>query len=440
MICRRYGFLPILRCLCLHQLYNQRRWGWLSYLRSACSAYILMLIRLLLLLCCIFLLTFSPVLGIDHASAQDPTSTDTPSDTPTPTNAPIFTDPTLVPTGHYVCTGNQPIGWGTVTPDPYWLMQCGMCITPDSSDFFGDNPFDITSTPDPNITPTVTPTITATPQNDLLDAALRVGGMPVPIEIPTNEFRTTTSDLLTYGQIGGINITDTAPQYTPITGSIKLEIAYNLVDHVGTTYGEGIKLIVFPPNSSGLVLNCISGSCSSFIDTDSQAKQVWIVNTISGGSGTETLIFEFSYAPKYGHSIGFMFQIDAGKGSTFSGTYTYTGQGSEFFTIDPTPTPVYSDCSTVDPADGSSGDDDGFSLPDIGLGWGRCLTLGGWNIGLEWAQAFIPTLPDGWEVPGIEICFVPIEFGSLNLFGLGVDLDLIAAVMAGVLIIRIIRQ
>jgi hypothetical protein len=106
----------------------------------------------------------------------------------------------------------------------------------------------------------------------------------------------------------------------------------------------------------------------------------------------------------------------------------------------PTPTPtVYSACSVVEPAADTS---DMFTMPEVTVGWARCMTLGGVSLDLSWLNNLqIPNLNAGTlEIPEFGICFRPVTFGSMYMFGLNIDLDLLASVLLAIAIIRMITR
>lgn len=443
MICRLYGFLRTMRYSCLPLLFSRKYWDWLLYLRSLYSVFIRMRIRQLLLLCYIFLLTFLPVFGISNAHAQDSTATPTLAATPTPTNHPLFVDPTLVPTGNYQCNGLQPAGWMTVTPDPYWLMQCSLCVTPVSSYDWGVNPI---GTPVPTTfvtTPTLTPTVNpiwSTVYGYIVVNSVNVLN-PWAADTIVSYARTERNNYIgMYFNTNPDGQVYSGDRYTLNIASVVNAHSDPANAGYGTKY---IKLVLGDGCQYGdVVYQFVSGSLAgqtflggqtlilyqSAQDTTTDLFFQDVVNvTVNGACGNGVDVeYQYQYLNHWGGSRNFSVSSEWNLG--------------EFITA-PTPTPVpVTDCSTVQAVGGGGDLGDEFSLPEIGLGWGRCLTLGGWDIGLAWAQQFIPSLPTSWTVPGVEICLVPIEFGSLNIFGLSVDLDLIAAVMAGVLLIRIIRN
>ncbi|MEO5355287.1 MAG: hypothetical protein H7835_19030 [Magnetococcus sp. XQGC-1] len=104
-------------------------------------------------------------------------------------------------------------------------------------------------------------------------------------------------------------------------------------------------------------------------------------------------------------------------------------------TPSPTPTPVVSYCTTVSGLD----TDNGFSmLPNPRLGVASCT---GWDevtIDLD-PLNLLPGLSEYTELylPAVSICLRPIYFGNIQLFGMDIDLDIIAAVIAGVFFFRL---
>lgn len=98
-------------------------------------------------------------------------------------------------------------------------------------------------------------------------------------------------------------------------------------------------------------------------------------------------------------------------------------------------------CSTVISEDEiGQGDEDTFQLPGINIGVADCITMAGITVPLDWTDTWFGTGWEDWNLQGIEVCFTPIDFGSLSIFGIRIDLDLIALAMAGVLLIRLITR
>ena len=98
-------------------------------------------------------------------------------------------------------------------------------------------------------------------------------------------------------------------------------------------------------------------------------------------------------------------------------------------------------CSSVQAeGTGTEGDEDTFQLPGINIGVADCVTVAGITVPLDWTDTLFGTGWEDWNLPGMQICFTPIDFGTLTLFGITIDLDLIALGMAGVVLIRLITR
>jgi hypothetical protein len=100
-----------------------------------------------------------------------------------------------------------------------------------------------------------------------------------------------------------------------------------------------------------------------------------------------------------------------------------------------TPTPGLSYCAVVDGTVSSSVDMSG--LPNIMLGPAQCISFGPYTIGLS-ALNWLPGLSGITDIslPQTQICFREIYFGSVNLFGVSINLDLISSVITGILALR----
>jgi hypothetical protein len=103
---------------------------------------------------------------------------------------------------------------------------------------------------------------------------------------------------------------------------------------------------------------------------------------------------------------------------------------------EPTPTPVVVDyCGTVNGEFGSSSEL-GISLPQFGIGSSTCYGISEIVLPTSIINFFPSINIDDVTIPGIELCFVEISFGELDLFGVTVNLDSIANLLAAALIIR----
>jgi hypothetical protein len=100
--------------------------------------------------------------------------------------------------------------------------------------------------------------------------------------------------------------------------------------------------------------------------------------------------------------------------------------------VTPTPVPTPSPTPTPTPGPGSCANPDlGVDvelIPVPRVAPGLCAGVGPIDFSLP--------LVGGISVPQIRVCFVPIWFGTLDLFGVKVNLDLVFAAAAGAMILR----
>jgi hypothetical protein len=150
--------------------------------------------------------------------------------------------------------------------------------------------------------------------------------------------------------------------------------------------------------------------------------------------------FVFAYPPASGaavHSFGY-----EANNARLSGWYYYaisTGPSRNPGVTPtpaptPTPTPVVTPTSTPGPTPGP-----GFcGDPDLGndvevipvprVSPGLCAGVGPIDVSLP--------LVGGISVPQVRVCFVPVWFGTIDLFGVKVNLDLVFTAAAGAMILR----
>ena len=91
-------------------------------------------------------------------------------------------------------------------------------------------------------------------------------------------------------------------------------------------------------------------------------------------------------------------------------------------------------CSSVS---GYSGSADLSDLPNIQLGPASCAGFGPFTIGLS-SLNWLPGLSglDNATIPSVEVCFREIYFGSVTIFGMSFSLDILSAVISGILALR----
>jgi hypothetical protein len=76
-------------------------------------------------------------------------------------------------------------------------------------------------------------------------------------------------------------------------------------------------------------------------------------------------------------------------------------------------------------------------LPTVSVGAENCQSLGPFTINLT-GLSFLPGMSGITEVglPEISVCFREIYFGTVTIFGMAFDLDILSAVITGVLALR----
>lgn len=326
-----------------------------------------------------------------------------------------------------MCPAGTPIGWGTVTPDVLWSAACSQCL--------------LTLTPQKTATPYPLPTwavgLTQTAAyatgTETLVATRTITPSPIPVSDITLVSFTTTKHFNTGGSgssdwacslSGGVvrcdgtfTISDSSSlfssQYdsTVVVGDPSTPRDYYL-----TYQNDAIQV----GNGSGRSNQ--SGSWVSIPVGTSQSGQAQALN--QSGNWTVTKSFDTST-------------------NTYTGTWIwrkrYTISTSGYVPIaDPTatptvtPTPVVSDCSTVS---GSTAVDI-TDLPGILIGPAICTGFDGAEIDLSTINWLTGMSFEDISLPGVEVCFRPITFGKVKIFGMEFDLDILSAVITGVLAIR----
>lgn len=389
-------------------------------MRSACvSGCLLVLVWLLF--------GTSPALGA--GLAQSATAT------PSPSWEPLFPSSTPVPTRSYECSQELPQSWGTVTPSLLWSSSCSNCLltlTPraTSTSWFPS------ATPDPSASPAPTNTATATPHVPPLDVYLDdaewldnsgYAGSEVnsqAFDSYTAIFDATQTNTLT----GPTSPWSSSAWWVSFAGAepndvLKFTISgswYTQWD--GGQSGDCGSFILGLPSGHSLSVSGTPGSYCTYELTLPAYLGGWgATQSIGFGNfrGPNTAFTD----PAYQHQGGFIFQ-------------ELNGVPVGLATATPTATPVLSYCSSVDGSLPSAEPDLGIALPVITVGEAVCTGLGEITIPFS-----ILNLIGDWEfsdlvIPGIEICFRPVSFGVLDLFGVLVDLDLMVLLMSGALVLR----
>ena len=345
--------------------------------------------------------SLSQALGTD---IQQATGTPIP---PSATNRPpLFPSSTPAPTLDYSCNGTQPVGWGTVTPDPYWLLNCETCVTRFPTPT-------VTSLP-PTLVVTGTPaTATATVLPDGLTyyRTLYFGnGCLDPVsqcEPYYDGLMCTWSGVTNNGS--GNNCSFKLDFYDSRGPAVRQY--YMVVDAVADgQYGySGPSVAFFPPSDFA-----IPGSPSS---TGLGAVHLERFGTIGNYADYQEFAIDWFNYLNY---------------ASFSGTlYIQPGE------VVPTPMPdLPGYCGDVLPdTTGGSGEDPCVAgimcLPEPTTGDKSCFGISEFSIPI--GVLGIDTI----GTPGVNICFQEIYFGKMIMWGMEIDLDYMALVFAAVALVRI---
>lgn len=316
----------------------------------------------------------------------------------------------------------MPEGWGEVTPDPYWLMQCGWCVE-------GQNAPEPTQEP----TPTFLPGTPTPDPNQYFLVQAPEGTWPY--------YQDFSIGVRGYNQ----NITHSWDSWSLSCGPdalIKGVYGYSeniingsYVDYIGVTGGGGYR-------KTGTLEIRKYWDCNQYLT---------VTNTLLQQAGKAPLEFCDNMADKVTVAID-------------SGAYEYTWNPTGIWAVWSStydawfqvggylcygvpevqePEPINSYCASVNGA-GGSGDiesEEGMMLPQILVTSPTCTTVLGWDLDVS-VLNLIPGIDDMQTVslPGFQLCASYISFGTVYLFGMGVDLDVIAFLGAGIAIIRILLR
>jgi len=364
----------------------------------------------------------------DRAQAQEPTPTSTPRPlvTPHPTSGP-----------RWGACGPAPAWWGRETPSPHWFAICGHCrgVWPTPTLRFWPSPTlhpwlatqtpvwfptpPVTGTPEPTPTPTPTPDgfalITIT---DVISGSLPYFGLP----------RDGVSYSIYEGwQIGG---------------------SFNVFDEVGS----GFKVMILVESSQPITFTVGMG----YYDfKDKYCDGMWgssfrMGTEDFGGPGEQVysergLVFcwdEGAYYPSvYQHYLTRVDSVYAlAVGVTRArvvGWWYIRVEGVSTGPYPPTPTPNPTpgsylptptpDLGSIDCSDLDVGEDvEVIPIPRVGDRF--CAGIGPVHVNIPLAGEI--------DIPEFRLCFVPVWFGVLDLFGLKINLDAVFFVMGGALLVR----
>jgi len=359
-----------------------------------------MKIKILLFAAAIVLMSMYWVSHFEIAEAQA---------TSTSTWEPLHKTPTPGPTNNYECPNTTPIGYGVVTPDIQWSINCEHCL--------------IELTPQPTLpggTPTVGPTSSPTPTNypDHVTLSHDLPGMnpiiyyppfPVDFESYWDGYSIRGADLYTYQHCGPGN-----------------EVCYQDQGFYFKTHCEWGWSDWYPKQSTAQILyisdsvllggaytDCgfgTSGYCEADTEGYFSAEQLVVGRLRFVVAWTE---------PQIATHIGCHIEVSM---TPFE---------------EPEPTPVNSYCSTVPDGSGSN-EEFGVGLPIIRVGPTTCAGIGSFELDLT----SVPMLGEWLGIisfPGFEVCVAPLTFGTMEFLGMSFDLDFIAIIMAAVMLYRMFR-
>ena len=389
--------------------------------RWVLSRYILILTLGLSFFFLLFPLPSSPVL---RASAQEPSVTPI-------TFVPLFPSSTPEPTKDLTCPGVQPSGYGTLTPDPYWLLNCSPCLTnvPHST----ASPFPVstfmiplTQTAQAGITPTITATqtVTAIPTSAVgLSCATSAGGTCSQINSNTvggtfNHVSNGTSK----ASYLGIN---------PVPSGTPLYVRFSMINMIYDNY-------YIQRNWSGYISYSNTGPATLEINPNNIPLLV---------GHNSLLLYNKQYVINPSNaSLGttyYVYLTHSGIQGTYTQDVTYTVYVSTdgfYSDATPTPTPTVTPtpsgyCSSIVGTD-ALGIDSEFALPVPVLGAKTCpVNYGGNDVPLFGLFG----LPDV-HIPSIQVCFQDITFGILKYYGMDIDVDYLAYILAAAVIVSMFTR
>jgi len=381
-------------------------------------------------------LSLALLLRIEVAEAQEPTPTSTPRPLVTPRPA---TDP------YWGECGPVPDWWGLATPSPRWFAICGHCRqvwpTPELRFFPTPTPHPWLATQTPFWFPTPTPP-TGTPE-------------PTPTPTPTP----------LPDPVAVITITDSSgyPGSLPYFGLPAGGVSFPVYEgwEMGGTFeifdggGESLKVMIDVYSSQPLTFTVGMGY---YEFTDRYCSGLWgssfLIGTEDfGGPGQQPYagrdlvicwdedLYQPSVQQHYLTNLDSAFalavsvtrarvwgwwwiRVEGGVSSGYPPTPTPMAAVTPTpeLTPEPTPDPGGIDCSNPDPGE----DVEIIPVPRVGDRF--CAGIGPVNV----------TIPLVGEIsiPEFRICFVPIWFGSVDLFGIRVNLDAVFFIMGAALLVR----
>ena len=415
------GFRHFLYWLCLQVRYSLKHLERLSRSVLASLRYTPVRKRRVYLLYCSCLLTYLLVLGIKPGQvyAQE--------DTPTPTNQPIYVTP-VPEVEDFTCPGTQPQGWGEVTPSAYWNLNCGQCVTPVSN----------------YVWPTLDPEIWGTPVPTEIVNITNYEGVYMDYQnvvFPPDELQRYETVNGLFGYLGRGWKTYSSTSHEMYTAAMKIHYGGNSTGSYGFTfrikaynYTTNDDLVYMTVERDGFIQGVYPVSPGQSVELDV------VTGTFPGTWDYEAILTVYTEDDRDGgaYDVYITTETIAPAGARLDSVIEFMYQ--QHIWVDPVEE-IDSYCSSVQAeGTGTEGDEDTFQLPGINIGVADCVTVAGITVPLDWTDTLFGTGWEDWNLPGMQICFTPIDFGTLTLFGITIDLDLIALGMAGVVLIRLITR
>jgi hypothetical protein len=386
----------------------------------------------------------------DEAMAQEPT--------PTATPAPIWT-PGPTPSATWYDCGAVPEWWGLRTPSPRWFTLCGHCrgVWPTQTPRFfpspTSHPYFATTTPITVSFPAVTPTPSGTPfptptpdhssvwRIDIVLDQFSVDGLSDYGATIGSYYFSSIDDVHVSGAYwisaqsgaeGGFRVVAQLYWLGPgVTPTLQINVTvgtgpYDFEDFrclSGLLTGAGSATYLSPGHISGDIgpLTFWDFPLALCPYTQFRLYSYYYQSSKAFFSDNSQVVAAIEYYAAHMRHSGF-FEIRISSDSVHRPHVTPT-PGRHGFT-DPTPTPAPSTgpCSQLNPGD----DIEVISVPKVGPG--VCAGVGPVDFALP--------LVGGISIPRISICFIPIWFGSINIFGLRTNLDFLFSAAASAMILR----
>lgn len=457
-----YGLVLILFLLCLAVLSTLRRWVSQLFLRLVYFFSILRMTKRVYWLSFIFLPFLFLLFGIDRAIAQ--TGCDDPNTpiheicTPEPTWESLYKTGTPAPTEFFDCPSEGIAGWGTVTPNPLWLSNCGHCIpqttmTPIPGYTSVAVGTSVLSTPVPGGTGTPspggtgTPSVTGTP-GTAYPTPNNFSGLYISYpwqDGPANPVE--SSELWEFG--GGIIYKwcggyicpgESIEALAPVYYDISYQVHLTGLDWGGCDDGKhavySLSVCDYTATCTVVATQDVYPTCPAGTAdfTVSAQGSIMSLQPSANNEGRELLRFVKDGGIVGGHGCGWC---------NGYARFNYVKVGTENWMATPTPaptsTPAGSSCAGVNGTGTSDGEgNEGVILPIPRLGPSSCFTVSSFSLNTS-AISWIPGFDyDTLDFPGLSVCFRAIEFGELKFLGVNVDLDVLALVMGVVVVLRFI--